>query len=111
MGEQVWGLLRRRPGATRQRCHAMTHGQIHSLDESRVQSSRETQSLQGAYEICLGPKPHHVRDVNQPPTVVALFHLTVDQTSRHLLLTHDPPSTTSYEPVSKMGREGIEIHI
>jgi hypothetical protein len=42
---------------------------------------------------------------------VAFFHLAVDQPRRHLPLKHSPPSTTSYEPVSKMGGEGIEIQV
>ncbi len=37
MGQQVWRLLRRRPGAAGQRCHSMSDGQIHPLDESDVQ--------------------------------------------------------------------------
>jgi hypothetical protein len=45
MGEQVWGLLRRRPGATSQRRYPMADGQIHPLNESRVQPSREAHPL------------------------------------------------------------------
>src|SRR5215469_17135789 len=41
----------------------------------------------------------------------AFFHLTIDQACRHLPLTHYPPVTTSYKPVSKMGCEGIEVEI
>jgi hypothetical protein len=37
MSEQVWGLLRRRPGATSQRGYCMSDGQIHPLDKSGVQ--------------------------------------------------------------------------
>jgi hypothetical protein len=48
MGEQLWGLLSRGPGTSRQRGYSMADGQIHPLDESRVQSSRETQFLQGS---------------------------------------------------------------
>jgi hypothetical protein len=41
MSKQVWGLLSRRPGATRERCYAMTHRQIHPLNKSGIESSRE----------------------------------------------------------------------
>ena len=41
MGQQVWGLLGRRPGATSQRGHPVSDGQIHPLDKSGVQPSRE----------------------------------------------------------------------
>jgi hypothetical protein len=52
-----------------------------------------------------------VGDPNQLAPSVALFHLTIDQARRHLPLTHVPASTTSYEPVSKMSGESIEVHI
>jgi len=41
MSEQVRRLLCRRPGATSQRRYPMADGQIHPLDESGVQPSRE----------------------------------------------------------------------
>jgi hypothetical protein len=41
MGQQVWGLLSRRPGAASKGCHSMADGQIDSLNESRIESSRE----------------------------------------------------------------------
>src|SRR5579863_205363 len=44
-----------------------------------------------------------------PP--VAFFHLPVDEPRRHLPQTHCPPSTTSYEPVSEMGCQRIEVRI
>ena len=56
VGQQLWGGLRRGPGVTRQRCHLMTDSQIHSLDKSGVESTRETQSLQGDFERRLCPK-------------------------------------------------------
>ena len=43
--QQVWGRLRRRPGATSQRGYSVSDGQIHPLNESRVESTRETESL------------------------------------------------------------------
>jgi hypothetical protein len=45
VGEQVLGLLRRRPGATSQRGYSMPDGQIHPLNESRVEPSTEASSL------------------------------------------------------------------
>ncbi len=50
-------------------------------------------------------------DAHQLATLVAFFHLTVDQTRCDLPLTHYPASTTSYEPVPEMGRQRIEIEI
>jgi hypothetical protein len=41
MGEQGWGLLRRRPGAAGERCYPMSDGQIHPLNKSGIESSRE----------------------------------------------------------------------
>ena len=111
MGQQLWGGLRRGPRATCQRCHAMADGQIHPLDESGVQPPREAHSLQSDREICLCPQAHHVRDASELTPPVALFHLAVDQARRHLPLKRFPPSTTSCEPLAKMGREGIEIHV
>jgi len=65
MSQQLWGLLSSGPGPSRERCHPVSDGQIHPLDESRVQSSRETQYLQGGFESGLCPEPHHVRDAHQ----------------------------------------------
>jgi hypothetical protein len=50
----------------------------------------------------LSSKAHHVRDAHQLASPVPFFHLP---------LTHVPTSTTYLEPVSKMGRQGIEIEI
>ena len=111
VGQQLWGGLRRGPGAACQRCHPMAEGQIHSLDKSGVELTRETQSPQGNCESRLCPKAHHVRDPHQLASPVAFFHLAVDQTCRHLPLACCAPSTTSCEPVSKMGREGIEVQV
>jgi hypothetical protein len=41
----------------------------------------------------------------------AFFHLAIDQTSRHLPLSHDPPAMTSCEPVAKMGCQRIKIQV
>ena len=41
MSQQVWGRLCRGPGATSQRGYSMADGQIHPLNESGVQPSRE----------------------------------------------------------------------
>jgi hypothetical protein len=35
MGQELWGLLSRRPGATSQRRNAMSDGQIHPLKKPR----------------------------------------------------------------------------
>ena len=45
IGQQLWGLLCRRPGAACERCHAMSNRQIHPLDERRVQPPREAHCL------------------------------------------------------------------
>ncbi len=42
IGQQLWGLLGSGPSTSCERCHPMTNGQIHPLDESRVQPSGET---------------------------------------------------------------------
>jgi hypothetical protein len=67
--------------------------------------------LQGAFEICLCSKTHHVRDAHELAPPVAFFHLAVDQVFRHLPPTHGVPSPSLFSPCPKMGRERIEIHI
>ena len=111
MGEQLWRLLRRRPRATSQRGYSMADGQIHPLDESGVESSRETQSLQGGFEICLCPQAHHRRDTRQFAPSVAFLHLTVDQPRCYLPLAHVATSANHLEPLSKVSRERIKVAI
>src|SRR6266849_1106551 len=109
VNQKVWGRLRRSPGAACQRCHPVSDGQIHPLNKSGVQPSRETQSLQGDLESVPCPKAHHMRDSHQLATPVAFLHLTVYQLRRHLPLACFPPWATHLKPVSKMGGQGIEI--
>ncbi len=111
VGQQLWGGLRRGPGATRQRRYSMTDGQIDPLDKSGVQPSREAHPLQGEREICLCPETHHVRDPQQLAPAVAFLHLAVDQARLYLPLAHFPPSTIQREPLSKMGRESIKVQV
>jgi hypothetical protein len=89
----------------------MSDGQIHPLNKSRVESSRETQFLQGRRERSVCSKTHHRRDAHQLATPGAFLHLTVDQIRRHLPPEYFPPSATYLKPLSKMGREGIEVQI
>jgi hypothetical protein len=111
MGQQLWSLLGSGPGTASERGYSMSDGQIHPLNESRIQSSRETQSPQGACESCLCPKAHHRRDVRQLAPPVAFLHLTVDQFRCHLPPEDLPASATHLEPVSKMGCESIEVQV
>ena len=111
MRQQPWGRLRRGPGAAGQRCHAMADGQIHPLNKSGVQPSREAQSHQGHLESGLCPQAHHVRDPNQLAPSVAFLHLAIDQTSLHLPPALVAPSTFHVSPPPKMGRQGIKVHI
>jgi hypothetical protein len=78
VSQELWSELRRSPRATRQRCYPMADGQIHPLDKSGVQPSREAHPLQGVREICLCSQAHHRRDANQLAPLVAFFHLAVD---------------------------------
>src|SRR5215467_12037698 len=48
---------------------------------------------------------------HEPASSVAFFHLAVDHACCYLPLTLVPASTTSYEPLSEMGREGIEVQV
>jgi hypothetical protein len=89
----------------------MADRQIHPLDESGVESSREAQSLQSGLEICQCPQAHDRRDSHQFASLVAFLHLTVDQLRRHLPPKCFPPSATHLKLVSKMGGQGIEIQI
>src|SRR5215471_8012684 len=108
MGQQLWSLLGRGPRTSCQRCHSVTDAQIHPLDERGVESSRETQSLQGCFEFYLCPQAHHVRDANQLALPIGFLHLAVDQLRCHLPLT---PFPTHLEPLSKMGCQGIKVHV
>jgi hypothetical protein len=111
MSQQVWGLLGGSPGAACQRCHSVTYRQIHSLDESRVQSSREAHPLQSGLESGTCSKAHDVRNPHQLALPVAFLHLSVNQSFRHLPLACFPLSMIHLAPVSKMGRESIEVEI
>jgi hypothetical protein len=84
----------------------MTDGQIHPLNESGVQSSRETQSLQGDFEICLCPQAHHGRDSRQLAMPVAFLHLTVDQL--RCRLPTFAPSALGDEPQASVQNEQSE---
>ena len=89
----------------------MAYCQIHPFDKSGIEPSRETHPLQAGLESSFGPQAHHLCNPNEPAPPIAFFHLTIDQARRHLPMEHDPPRTTSCEPASKMGREGIKIAI
>ncbi|SRR5258708_7776733 len=105
MGQELWGLLGRGPSAACQSCHPMADGQIHSLNKSGVQPSREAQSLQSDLESRLCPKAHHMRDLDQLTLSVTFLYLAVDQARRYL------PSTPHFSPPSKMSCQSIEVHI
>ncbi len=111
VGHELWGGLRGGPGATRQSCHAMTDSEIQTLDKSGIQLPREAPPLHGDHEIFLCPKPRHVCDPQQLAPPIAFLHLALDQARRHMPLAHFRPSTTYREPLSKMGREGIKVHM
>ena len=96
VSQQLWGLLGGGPGATCQRCHPMSDGQIDPLDESGVQSSREAHPLQGDREICLCPQAHHMRDLDQLTPSVTFLYLAVDQARRYLPSTGFPPLTPHF---------------
>lgn len=50
-------------------------------------------------------------DAHQLAPLIDFLHLAIDRLCRHLPLPPLPPSTTHLAPVSKMGRQRIEIHI
>jgi len=52
-----------------------------------------------------------MRDADQLATAVAFFHLTIDQAWLHLPPAHVASSTAHGEPLTKVGREGIEVEI
>ena len=102
MGEEMWGGLGAGPGAARQSCHPMADGQIHSLQTSGVQLSREAEVLQRDPESGLCPKAHHVRDPNQLAPPATLFHLAGDQTRRSPPSKGFGPTTPYVWPLSNM---------
>ena len=89
----------------------MPDRKIEPFNKGGVEPSCETQFLQASGERSTGSKTHHVRDPNQLAPPVAFLYLTIDQAHRHLPLTHDPSATTHLKPVSKMGRQRIEVHV
>ena len=111
MSQQVWGLLCGGPGTSCQSCYAMTDREIHPLNESGIQLSREAHFLQAGLESGLCQEAHHVRDANQLAPPLAFFHLTVDQTIRHLPSTHVASSTAKRQPLTKVGGERIEVQV
>jgi hypothetical protein len=98
--------VRRARAATR-----ISDGQIHPLDISGVQSSREAQFLQGGLEICQSPQTHHRRDPNQLATLVACFHLAIDEICLSLPSVHGAPATSLFSPCPKMSRESREVQV
>jgi len=102
---QVWGLLRRRPGSTSQRSYSMTDRQIHPLDESGVEPSRQAQFLQGSLKSGFCPQTHHVRHPNQLAPPVGFLHLPVNQARCHLPSARVMSSTTQREPLTKVSGE------
>jgi hypothetical protein len=55
--QQVWGLLRRRPGAACQRGSAMANREIDPFNTGSVEPSREAQSLEDDSESVQCSKP------------------------------------------------------
>lgn len=111
MSQELWGLLSCSPGATCQSCHPMSNGQIHPLNKSSVQPSREAQFLQSDLESSLCSKAHHVRDLYQLTPLVTFLDLAVDQTCRYLPSAGFSPLTPHFLPLSKMSGQSIEIQI
>jgi hypothetical protein len=111
MGQQLGGLLRSGPGATSQRGYSMADGQIHPLNKSRVQPPREAQSLQDSFEGVLCSQSHHLRDPNELAPPVTFLHLAVDQAWFQQPSAHVASSTAEGEPLTKVGRECIEVQI
>lgn len=89
----------------------MTDRQIHPFNKSRVQSSSEAHLLQSDLESSPCSKAHDVRHPHQLAPLVAFLHLAVEQSFCHLPPEYFPPSASHLEPVSKMGRERIEVQI
>ena len=52
-----------------------------------------------------------MRDLHQLAPPVAFFHLPIDQSCCHLPLPYFAPSANYMEPLSEMGRQGIEVQI
>ena len=52
-----------------------------------------------------------MRDLYKLAPSVAFLHLAVDQPRCYLPLVHVPPSMTQHEPLTKVGRERIKVHI
>ena len=111
MGEQVCGLLSRRPGAACERCHAMTGSQIHPLNKSGVQLPSQAHPLQSDLESGTRSQAHEVRDPHQLAPLVAFLHLAIDQSYCHVPPESFPPSASHLAPVTKMGCERIEVQI
>src|SRR5215469_17422603 len=89
----------------------MTHREIHPFNKSSIESSCQTQSLQGGLQSGACSKAHHVRHTNQLAPLVAFLHLAVDQARCHLPLAHFPPSPLHLPPLTKVSRERIEVEI
>ncbi len=89
----------------------MTDCQIHPLNKSRVQSPSEAHLLQSDLESGICSKAHDVPHPHQLAPLVAFLHLAIDQSFCHLPPEYFPPSASHPEPVSKMGRERIEVQI
>src|SRR6266436_2241608 len=111
VGEELRSLLNCGPGAACQCCHSMTDSQWSPLDKSSVEPPREAQSLQGSLESYACSKTHHLRDPHQLAPPKDFLHLTIKQLCRHLPLICFPPTMIHLAPLSKMGRQGVEVQI
>ena len=111
VSQQVWSLLCRGPASTGQRRYPMTDGQVHPFNKGSIQPSRKAHPRPRGLESGFCPQAHHVRDTHQLAPPIAFFHLTIAQARRQLPIGHFPPSRTSCEPVTKLGREGIKVAI
>jgi hypothetical protein len=105
MGQQLCRQLRRSPGTARQRCYAMTNGQMHALTNSRVQPPSKASSLQRDPESLLCSQAHHAPDPHQLAPLVTFLRLTVDQTRRYRPSKGFAPTSHHFSPLTKVSRE------
>ncbi len=89
----------------------MTDRQIHPLNESRVQSSREAYVLQRALESGLCQEAHHVGHPHQLAPSVIFLDLTVDKTRCSLPSKGFGSTTPHLSPVSKMSGQRVEVQV
>ncbi len=109
MEQQLGCFLCCRPRPAHQGCHALANGQIDSLDKRRVEPPTQPKPDKGPAPLLRCAAAEHGRNAHQPSALITLLDLPIGQVCGYLPLAHPLPYARC--PLSKMGRQRVEIEI